>query len=299
MFRITRFLIFPWTILLAVFTVANAQTPQRDNRPRTASVSGRVTIAGKPAVNAKVVITEVNDSPAPGNQGFSIDLQGSGARCDYVVLTDAEGRYRATNLPEGKYEAHVSLGGCVREKPSPNGTLNESFSLGEGASRENVDFTLVRGGVITGRVTDADGRPLIDRSVTLQVVDGQGRKQDARGLQNVADLLMNADMFQTDDRGIYRIYGLRAGRYLVSSGGDANGAMILSTGAGAQYPRAWHPDATDENQAKIIEVDAGGEVSGVDIKLGAAKRTYEAVGRVVEDETNKPIAGFTVVCLKI
>src|SRR5262245_14425477 len=159
MFRFTRFLIFLSIVLLALFIVANAQTTQRDNRLRTASVSGRVTIAGKPAVNAKVVITEVNDRPAPGNQGFHIDLPGSGAGEDYVVLTDAEGRYRAANLPEGKYEAHVSLGGCVREKPSPDVSLMESFSLSEGASRENVDFALVRGGVITGRVTDADGRP--------------------------------------------------------------------------------------------------------------------------------------------
>src|SRR5262245_5381643 len=125
MFRGARFLIFLSTVLLAVFTFAKAQTPQRDNRPRTASVSGRVTVAGKPAVNAKVVITEVNDRPAPGNQGFSIDLQGSGAGEDYAVLTDAEGRYRVTNLPEGKYKAQVSLGGCVREKPSPNQSLNE------------------------------------------------------------------------------------------------------------------------------------------------------------------------------
>src|SRR5262245_14567244 len=189
MFRFTRFLIFPSTVLLAVFTVANAQTPQRDNRPRTASVSGRVTIAGKPAVNVKVVITEVNDRPVSGNQGFHIDLPGSRAGEDYVVLTDAEGRYRATNLPEGKYEEHVSLGGCVREKPSPKDSLVESFSLDEGESRENVDFALVRGGVITGRVTDADGRPLIARGVILQVVDEEGRKHDARSFPNLTNLM--------------------------------------------------------------------------------------------------------------
>src|SRR5215468_11276186 len=197
MFRFTRFPIFLSIVLLAVFAVAKAQPSQRDNRPRTASVSGRVTIAGKPAVNAKVVIAEVNDRHAPGTQGFSIVLPGSGAGEDYVVLTDAEGRYRATNLPEGKYEAHVSLGGCVREKPSPNASLMESFSLSEGASRENVDFALVRGGVITGRVTDGDGRPLIARAVSLQVVDEGGRKLDAHNLQNVRSLMATFEMFQT------------------------------------------------------------------------------------------------------
>src|SRR5215510_7131008 len=283
MFRFIRFPIFFSIVLLAVFTFARAQTPQRDNRPRTASVSGRVTVAGKPAVNAKVVITEVNDSPAPGNQGFSIDLQGSGAGEDYVVLTDAEGRYRATNLPEGKYEAHVSLVGCVSEKPSPNESLMESFSLSEGASRENVDFALVRGGVITGRVTDADGRPLIARAVSLQVVDEGGRKQDA-SIQNIQNWMMRLNMCQTDDRGVYRIFGLRAGRYVVSAGDDSN--MPFVAGAGAEYARVWHPDATDENQAKVIELAAGGEVTGVDIR------------RVVDDETGKPIAGASVIYTK-
>ena len=296
MFRFTRFLIFPSTVLLAVFTVANAQTPQRDNRPRTASVSGRVTIAGKPAVNSKVVITEVNYRPVSGDQGFHIDLPGSGAGEDYVALTDAEGRYRATNLPEGKYEAHVSLGGCVSEKPSPNGSLVESFSLNEGASRENVDFALVRGGVITGRVTDADGRPLIARTVSLQVVDEGGRKQDARNIQNIQNLMTAFEMFQTDDRGVYRIFGLRAGRYVVSAGGDSN--MALVTGTGAEFARVWHLDATDENQAKVLEVAAGGEVTGVDIRLGVAKKTYEASGRVVDDETGKPIEGASVIYTK-
>jgi len=296
MFRGARFLIFLSTVLLVVFTVANAQTPQRDDRPRTASISGRVTIAGKPAVNAKVVITEVNDRPAPGNQGFSIDLPGSGAGEDYVALTDAEGRYHVTNLPEGKYEAHVSLGGCVREKTSQNESLVESFSLNEGASRENVDFALVRGGVITGRVTDADGRPLIARAVSLQVVDEGGQKLDARNFQDAQSMMTLLGMLQTDDRGVYRIFGLRAGRYVVSAGGDSN--MASATGASAEYARVWHPDATDENRAKVIEVAAGGEVTGVDIRLGVAKKTYEASGRVVDDETGKPIAGASVIYTK-
>jgi protocatechuate 3,4-dioxygenase beta subunit len=296
MFRFARFPIFLSTTLLVVFTVAAAQTQQQDGRPRTASVSGRVTIAGKPAVNAKVVITRVNDKPASGNQGFSFDPPGSGGGEDQIVLTDAEGRYRVANLPEGKYEAQVSLAGCVREKPSRNDSLMESFSLGEGASRENVDFALVRGGVITGRVTDADGRPLIERAISLQVVDDGGRKQDARNLQNVQSLMTTLEMFQTDDRGVYRVFGLRAGRYLVSAGG--NSGMELAPGSGAEYARVWHPDAADENQAKVIEVAAGGEATGVDIRLGVAKKAYEASGRVVDDETGKPIAGASVICTK-
>jgi protocatechuate 3,4-dioxygenase beta subunit len=258
-----------------------------------------VTIAGKPAVNAKIAITEVKDGPIPMNQTVPVDvsaaLGGPGAGEEHLALTDADGRYRVTGLAEGKYLAQALLGGYVREKPSENHSLHESVSVEEGESRADVDFALARGGVITGRVTDAEGRPLIARIVSLQTVDEQGGKTPAPG-PNIMELVMNSDAFQTDDRGVYRLFGLRAGRYLVSAGGDSD--IALMTGAAGKYSRTWHPDATDENQAKVIEVKAGDEITGVDIKLGAAKRTFEAAGRVVDDETGKPIAGASVICIK-
>jgi protocatechuate 3,4-dioxygenase beta subunit len=268
-----------------VFITADAQTPQRDNRPRSASIGGRVTIAGKPATNAKITITELNRDE--GNPFMHVS--GSRAGEVYKANTDADGRYRILNLPEAKYEVQAMLGNCVREKPSPNESLVESVSLDEGAARVDVDFALVRGGVITGRVTDADGRPMIARVVSLQIVDEQGRKQEYSNH-------INREAFYTDDRGVYRIYGLRAGRYLVSAGGiNDNGLMVAGAG---EYQRTWHPGTTSENQARFIEVKEGGEVASVDIKLGVAKNTYEALGRAVDDETGQPVAGASLICVK-
>src|SRR5215510_542703 len=254
-------------LMIVPFVQASAQIQRRDgqkpdNRPRTASISGRITIAGQPAANAKVAITEVKDRNVTGIQDVSTAIAGLNAGEDYSALTDADGRYRVTSLPEGKYDVRAQLGSCIREKPSQNRSLVESVSLDEGESRENVDFALVRGGVITGRVTDANGRPLIARVINLQIIDEQGRKEEGRNLQ---DIITTLDMFQTDDRGVYRIFGLRAGRYLVNAGGDSN--LAMATGIGGDYPRTWHPDTTDENQAKVVEVTAGGEATGVDIRL--------------------------------
>src|SRR5262249_59775377 len=39
-------------LLLVTVSQPGAQTPQRDNRPRTASFGGRVTVGGAPAANA-------------------------------------------------------------------------------------------------------------------------------------------------------------------------------------------------------------------------------------------------------
>lgn len=76
--------------------------------------------------------------------------------------------------------------------------------VGEGENIEEINFSLVRGGVITGKVTDADGRAVIQQPVHifLSEVFDQGSPKRQFFPTTVA---------QTDDRGVYRKYGLRAG----------------------------------------------------------------------------------------
>src|SRR5262249_15486361 len=63
-----------------------------------------------------------------------------------------------------------------------------------------------------------------------------------------------------------------------------------------KYSETFHPDATDRNRAKIIEVKEGTEVVDIDIRLGAGKKTYEVAGRVVDAETGKPLPQAAVIC---
>ncbi len=280
-------------IVIPVFQ-ALAQTQRRspqspDNRPRTASISGRVTVSGKPAVNARVGLAEIKERNNYGNQDFSIELRGMNAGEDYSALTDADGRYRLTGLPDGNFEVRVKMKAYVAEKKSGGNDLVRAVSLDVGEAANDVDFSLVRGGVITGVVTDAGGQPMISGRVQLQIIDDQGKKQ-------AYQRPVFSQMFETDDRGVYRIYGLRAGRYLVSAGGEGGFQFLESTGG--KYPRTWHLDTDDEKQAKIIEVTEGGEATGVDIRFGLAKRTYEASGRVVDDATGKPMPKISLLCMQ-
>jgi hypothetical protein len=94
------------------------------------------------------------------------------------------------------------------------------------------------------------------------------------------------EMSQTDDRGVYRIYGLPPGRYVICAGGVGDG----------KFATTWHPDTTDEKQARIIEIKEGGEVTEADIRFGSARKTYEVAGRVVDRETGKPVPRIYVSC---
>src|SRR5262245_8108075 len=160
MFRFARFPISFSIVLFLILSVANAQTPQRDNRPRTASIGGRVTVGGAPAANALVMVAEV-DPRSRTTWPASSDNE-SRQRAFIRVRTGGDGRYYVTGLAEGAYLVRALSGAFVKvfKNPSDFGAF-KSVTLDEGESREGVDIALVRGGVITGRVTDDEGRPLM------------------------------------------------------------------------------------------------------------------------------------------
>jgi hypothetical protein len=258
---------------------AIAQTPKRDNRPRTASISGRVTIAGKPAANAVITVVESDLKPGAGESEPRIPLQAK-------ARTDGDGRYLVGGLAEGRYVVGAMLKAFVGADSSSRTALTRTVSLDEGEAREKIDFALIRGGVMTGKVVDNEGAPLIAGRVQPYIVDEQGQKQ------LYEDFIY--ETAETDDRGVYRIYGLPPGRYAISAGGEGGGDPLHD--GGGKFTLTYHPDTTDEKQARIIEIKEGSEVTDVDIRLGSARKTYEAAGRVVDKETGKPVPGIYVLC---
>ena len=122
-----------------------------------------------------------------------------------------------------------------------------------GESAEGVDFALTEGGVITGRVTDADGRPVVEEAVSLNKTAEQGHM-----LQFIPP---NYESLITDDRGIYRVYGVPAGHYLVSVGAPFGAEQ----GKHARILRNFSPGVTDRAKAVSVEVKEGAETTGVDI----------------------------------
>ncbi|MBP6824637.1 MAG: carboxypeptidase regulatory-like domain-containing protein [Acidobacteria bacterium] len=277
-----------WLFILAAFLSAlvSAQTRQselqRDLRPRNCSIQGRVVINGQPSVNVQVNVAEIptdKDSSALIRQS----ADGSIAKTTFSAKTDAEGRYRFMNLPGGKYSVSASSNAFVSVNGSQD-NKSKTVTLDSGESRENVDFTLVRGGVITGQITDAENRPIISQSVqffsVIAIPNAPPQIQRNPGRFNEK---------MTDDRGVYRIYGLTPGNYIIGAGGDTH----RSSG---KHTLTFYPDATTDSQAKIITVKAGEEVTGINIRLGASGKTFVAIGRVTESETGKPVPNVDVSC---
>ncbi len=251
---------------LPVYVRAQSQTKTPVKTPR-GSVSGRVTIKDKPAAGVTIGLRQTMNI-FPNDKSFR-------------AITDQEGIYRISNVPAGTYDIMVIAPAYVNPELAV-GERGKSVIVAEDENVENINFSLVRGGVITGKITDSDGRPLVQQNVyVFRAADFQ---------QQPNRQVFPAGSVQTDDRGIYRVFGLAPGRYKISSGrGDDTTFGNSYEPSRVVYKQVYHQDTTDQTKATIIEVREGGEVANVDITLGAPIQTFSVSGRVIDAEKGLPV----------
>lgn len=100
---------------------------------------------------------------------------------------------------------------------------------------------------------------------------------------------------QTDDRGVYRAYGLSPGSYKVSVGqpAGAGGVSIMGMG-GSQYVKTFYAGSQDETKATIIEIKEGSEVANIDIAVGKPGSGFSVSGRVIDADSGKPVPNLFI-----
>lgn len=235
------------------------------------SISGRVTLADKPAAGVTVMLTPGEDN-TPINKPVA------------RTTTDDDGRFQFSRVPAGNYLIQTFTPAFVGPNDTRRGP-GKAIMLNDGETVDGVDIALTRGGVITGRIVDAEGQPLIEQHVRLFSVTERSQKFPV--------YLPYAYYFSsTDDRGVYRLFGVPPGRYLVGTGIDTTQSYSRTGSGSTYYALTYHPDVTDQSRATIIELASGGEATGIDIKLGGIAKAYEASGRIIDADTGKPVAGM-------
>jgi len=245
----------------------SAQTPAKQAAAKTprGSVSGRITIKDKPAAGVMVGLRRF-DGMNPFEKMPS-------------ALTDQDGVYHITNVAAGSYHVVPTAPAYV----SPSSDYNvQPVVVNEDENIEGVNFSLVRGGVITGKVTDADGRPVIQIQVDIFRADLIDRQAPVRQMYPVNNAM-------TDDRGIYRVFGLLPGKYKVAAGRSDEFTGGFTIAQRNTYKQVFHPDVSDSAKATVIEVGEAGEAKDVDINLGRTMQTFSVSGHVINNETGLPV----------
>jgi hypothetical protein len=249
-------------ILLLISLSVFAQTSQTDEASKTGSITGRVVDqSGQPLPNARVSVVPVQGGRPSGNTN-----------------TDREGAFKVTGLDPVPYRVYV-------EMPAYLKTPDEQESVQPGGRQykvgDSVKFVFFKGGVITGTVTNADGDPVIGIGVR------------ARMTRNDKDQKLTTNSYfresATDDRGVYRIYGLPTGTYIVAAGGEGEYSHS-PLGAFDSFLPTYAPSASTRDSAVEISVRAGEETNNIDIAF------RREMGRTVSGSLTGPgtEGGFTV-----
>ena len=176
----------------------------------------------------------------------------SGMPAARVTSTDADGRFELRDLPAGRWTLQASKPGFVSQRYGqrrPFETVTP-LELANGQKIDGANFSLLRGGVINGRVLDDLGESVANVRVTVQ------RRQMIEGTRRLINVGVNDE---TDDTGAFRLYGLAPGEYYVSA--VLRNTPIEQPGDNAGYAPTFYPGTGNVNEAQRVTVGAGEEVS--------------------------------------
>jgi hypothetical protein len=212
-----------------------AQKPESTPTPATGTIKGRIVAAdGQPLTNANVMAQALSATPTTK-----------------PARVDADGRFAFEDLPPSAYLLIATAPGYIDEAVSAGNASDWPRHL----IGSNVRITMIRGGVITGVVTNPRGEPVVGVAV---------RATSTAGAPSIANFFTGGGLSETDDRGIYRIYGLKPGQYVVSAGGSGQFGTFTPSGFDSDV-LTYYPSATRDT-AVPVSVRSGDETSGIDIK---------------------------------
>ena len=276
-----------------------SQQPARDTPaqskdvppPPAGRIMGRVVAAdnGRPVKRARVFASAAE---LPGGRG---------------MLTDDSGVFDLSELPAGRYTLTVSKSGFValsygQRRPLQAGT---PLQLADGQQMKGIEFQLPRGSVISGHVLDEDGDAMpgvMVRVMRYQYLQGEKR-------------LTPAGNGQTDDKGLYRVWGLMPGEYYVNAiarggggfggpggfagggrggrgGGPGGGGGSAPDPEQVNYAPTYYPGVPSVSEAKPVTVGLSQEV--LDISFGMQLVRVSRISGVVSNPDGTPVTSGNI-----
>jgi carboxypeptidase family protein len=265
-------------VRVSLLLTAWAISLQGQSAPPQPPREARAGIHGTGVLSGTVVSDEAQPRPI---RHARVTVGSSALAFARTAMTDDRGRFTIQDLPAGRYAVSASKDAWVTtaygaRRPQRPGT---PVAVGDG-QKAVVTIRMLRGAVITGVVTDPAGQPegnVLVRAMRYSFQNGERR-------------LTPFGNGTSDDRGVYRMWGLPPGDYIVGGtsravpSGIVGADLRLTTDldvrqASSETPQPSPPDRTVSlsttyypgtalaSQAGLVSVNGGEERGGIDITL--------------------------------
>ena len=250
----------PAVLLLATFFLLVTSATAQSTKTADAANKDDCSISG-------MVVKLAGSEPL---KSASVQLQSTDDRgsSPTTVHTDSGGHFELRGIQAGRYLLRVMRTGFVSQQygqrtPSGPGAI---LALSPGQQMNDLLFRLIPSATISGRVENEDGEPLpwAHVSALRQVYAGGSRT------------LSMEETVPTNDRGEYRLFGLRPGRYFLAAnyrpgghqvGQDEEAEFENADSGREDYVRTFYPGVPDASKAEAIAVKAGEEIPSMDFLL--------------------------------
>jgi protocatechuate 3,4-dioxygenase beta subunit len=206
----------------------------------------------------------------------------------YATTSDSSGRFTIKDVPAGRYRFLATHTGYVDQQYQSNGAdTGAVLALQAGQEVNNVLFRLTLASVITGHVNNEDGEPMALVQIIALRRPTDEEMEDREDISSRSRELQPAGMAQTDDRGQYRVFGLKVGEYCIKAVDQYEPIYPMVTGSelevrealGSQYAPVYYPGVTQIGQAETVLLTPGEEAQA-DFMMRRIK-AVDISGRVI------------------
>jgi Carboxypeptidase regulatory-like domain len=209
------------------------------------------TVAGR-------VVTTAEGSPVRSAR-IALMSERSGDVRMYATTSDSDGQSVLKDVPPGRYRFFAIRAGFVdqqyRSQTVDGGAV---LALKSGQNVSDILFRMTAAAVVTGLVTNENGEPMSLVQVVALRKATEEEMEDEGFFQSRKQELRSVASGQTDDRGQYRIFGLKPGEYYIRATDSfepdrnvpADESYWVQQFLGTEYAPVYYPGVPQVGEAR-------------------------------------------------